>query len=298
MYYTKEDIAKLLTLSIESVALALGLLVERHCCPCPSHPDSNPSMHFYASTNRFFCFSCRKGGNVIDLVKLVLGVGFIDACNWLVAYSNDASIYGQHNSCNQCDSCSEKEFNASKYERYFEHPYLNKPACDFLFLQRKLHPTVIGQCRLSSWKNWLQIPYFDLDGRLIDVQFRNLGSSGPRFKFPSGSHASLYNLPVLKTLSPGEELFIAEGCSDCWSLLSSGHKAIAIPSATTFGNQMLEELSIINSQLSIRWSMYPDADEPGEQLYQRLCKSLPVIRHSLPYGCKDFSNLYLKNLCY
>ena len=52
------------------------------------------------------------------------------------------------------------------------------------------------------------------------------------------------------------------------------------------------------SLLPTRWSMYPDADEPGEQLYQQLCKSLPVIRHSLPYGCKDFSNLYLKKLCY
>ena len=97
---------------------------------------------------------------------------------------------------------------------------------------------VVRWCRLTSWKDrkevpWLQIPYYDEEGRLVGVQNRNLVKGAlPRFRFPQGSECGIYNLPVLKRLKPGDELWIAEGCSDCWALLSAGHKAIAIPSAT------------------------------------------------------------------
>lgn len=35
-----------------------------------------------------------------------------------------------------------------------------------------------------------------------------------------------------KPTRPDDELWITEGCSDCWAMPSDGHKAIAIPSAT------------------------------------------------------------------
>lgn len=123
-------------------------------------------------------------------------------------------------------------FNPEKYRRFFEKPFINQAAGEFLFEKRHLDPRVVRWCRLTSWKNRLQIPYYDIDGTLTGVQWRNLGTEGPRFRFPYGSRCIIYNLPVLKLLKPGEELYIAEGCSDCWALLSSGHKAIAIPSAT------------------------------------------------------------------
>ena len=91
--------------------------------------------------------------------------------------------------------------------------------------------------KLVEWQKqgtpWLQIPYYDRSGRLTGVQNRNLIRGAlPRFRFPSGSKCGIYNLPVLNLLKPGEPLFITEGSSDCWAMLSAGHKAIAIPSAT------------------------------------------------------------------
>ena len=49
-------------------------------------------------------------------------------------------------------------------------------------------------------------------------------------------------------------------CSDCWAMLSAGHKAIAIPSATLLSQKDIEQLSIINSQLSISYHMFPDRE--------------------------------------
>ena len=37
----------------------------------------------------------------------------------------------------------------------------------------------------------------------------------------------------IRRLKPGDEMWISEGPSDCWALLSAGHKAVAIPSATS-----------------------------------------------------------------
>ena len=79
-------------------------------------------------------------------------------------------------------------------------------------------------------------------------------------------------------------------------MLSAGHKAIAIPSATLLSRKDVEQLSIINSQLSISYHMYPDNDTPGERLFLQLKEVLPNLQHhQLPVGCKDFSEYYLKD---
>ena len=173
---------------------------------------------------------------------------------------------------------------------------------------------------LTSWTdkkgvNWLQIPYFSTEGKLIGIQNRNLdyrkGGTGnaessendipagsnpaPRFRFPYGARCSIYNLPVVKMLKPGEKLFITEGCSDCWAMLSAGHKAIAIPSATLLKPEDKKWLAEIGSQLKIEWHMFPDKDAPGESLFLQLKEILPsLVHHQLPPECKDFSEYYLK----
>ena len=197
----------------------------------------------------------------------------------------------------------EVTFDASRYERFFERSWLNEAARRFLFEERRIDARVVRWCRLTSWTDrggvaWLQIPYYNIEGKLIGVQNRNLVKGGsPRFRFPSGSQCSLYNLPVLNRLKPGETLFIAEGCSDCWSLLSAGYKSIAIPSATLLTKKDAELLQSLSSERSIRFEMYPDCDAPGERLFLQLQQILPdLVHHQLPPGCKDFSDYYLTKI--
>ena len=129
----------------------------------------------------------------------------------------------------------------------------------------------------------------------MGIQNRNLvKGASPRFRFPQGAECTIYNLPVLNMLRPGEPLYITEGCSDCWAMLSAGHKAIAIPSATLLKQKDVELLSILNSKLLIKFEMYPDRDEPGERLFMQLKKMLPNLEHhQLPPNCKDYSEYYL-----
>ena len=293
----KLQLQKLRELPIEAVAERLGLQVSRHKCLCPFHADSHPSLSFKVSKNTYRCFVCGASGGPIDLVMNYLNKDFKEACRWL---SGDNSQLIIHNSQFQKNHEEPRGFDAARFERYFEHPFLNDEAQRFLFDERRLDPRVVRWCRLTSWKDkqgvpWLQIPYYNREGQLVGVQNRNLTRGIPRFRFPQGSQCGIYNLPILNLLKPGESLFITEGCSDCWAMLSAGHKAIAIPSATLLTKKDIEQLSIVNCELSIRFEMFPDRDAPGERLFLQLKEVLPsLVHHQLPPDCKDFSDLYLK----
>ena len=310
------ELQKLRDLPIEGVAERLGIEVVRHKALCPFHDDHHASLSFSVRRNTFRCFVCGEHGDTISLVMKLLRKNFREATEWL---NGGTALLNQRSDLNPLNQRSYPlPFEASRYARYFEHPWLSDEARRFLFEERRLDPRVVSWCRLTSWRDrrgvpWLQIPYYSREGRLIGVQNRNLVKGGqPRFRFPAGSECSIYNLPVLNRLKPGDELWITEGCSDCWAMLSSGRKAIAIPSATLLKATLArtkrpagyetslrdyenENFSIFNIQSSISLHMYPDRDEPGERLFLQLKELLPSLQHhQLPPSCKDYGEYYVK----
>ena len=385
----KYEIEKLRDLPIEEVASQLGLQVARHKSLCPFHSDHHASLSFNTRKNLCRCFVCMDESlDSIGLVMKSLHVDFPKACFWLAERNGILleKVWGRNGWRRDCRSSpaasavspassaastvsaassaasalsaasaaprsfdAPHSFDAARYARFFEHPWLNEAACRFLFDERKIDGRVARWCRLSSWTdrkgvNWLQIPYFDKEGRLVGIQNRNLdfhrksrptdsmdsektgknscptdftddtdskdsedskvsiGSKAdtdfeeaPRFRFPYGSQCGIYNLQVLNLLTPGERLFITEGCSDCWAMLSAGHKAIAIPSATLLKPEDRDVLAYISETFGVEWHMFPDRDAPGERLFLQLKEILPsLIHHQLPLGCKDFGEAYLK----
>ena len=358
-------------------------------------------------------------------------MSFPDACRWLANGTN--IILDTYRPRTPTADRPARPFDAARYARLFEHPWLSDEARTFLFTERRLDPRVVSWCRLTSWTDrqgthWLQTPYFDASGQLIGLQNRNLdygkqkgnegeedkrsvdkdkqeqgseakqgqaveakqgqgsetkqgqaveakqgqagdgkqgqagddkqgqssdgkqgqagdgkqgqagegkqgqagegkqgqagegkqgqagegkqgqGSDGkqgqvsecreaPRFRFPYGSRCTVYNLPVTAMLRPGEPLFITEGCSDCWAMLSAGHKAIAIPSATLLSQADKALLRDLAQRLGTSFHMFPDRDAPGERLFMQLREVLPGLQHhQLPVGCKDFSEYYVSAL--
>ena len=306
VFMEKYEIQKLRDLPIEKVAKEMGMKVEHHKTLCPFHDDHHASLSFNTRKNNCRCYVC-MGDSVgtIDLVMKYLGKDFLSACRWLAEVNG---VYLEASPDASSDASLSSSFDAGKYARFFEHPWLNGAARRFLFEERRIDERVARWCRLTSWTdrkgvNWLQIPYFDMEGKLIGIQNRNLDYKknqkmlvdAPRFRFPYGARCSIYNLPVVKMLKPGERLFITEGCSDCWAMLSAGHKAIAIPSATLLKPEDKKWLAEMGELLHTEWHMFPDRDAPGESLFMQLKEILPqLVHHQLPPECKDFSEYYLK----
>lgn len=379
----KSTTQRLRSLPVEAVAERLGLRVVRHKSLCPFHDDHHASLSFSTSRNTFRCFVCDAKGGTIDLVMRHLNMSFPDACRWLANGTN--IILDTYRPRTPTADRPARPFDAARYARLFEHPWLSDEARTFLFTERRLDPRVVSWCRLTSWTDrqgthWLQTPYFDASGQLIGLQNRNLdygkqkgdegeedkrsvdkdkqeqgseakqgraidakqgqgsetkqgqaveakqgqagdgkqgqGSEGkhgqgseskqgqgsesreaPRFRFPYGSRCTVYNLPVTAMLRPGEPLFITEGCSDCWAMLSAGHKAIAIPSATLLSQADKALLRDLAQRLGTSFHMFPDRDAPGERLFMQLREVLPGLQHhQLPVGCKDFAEYYVSAL--
>lgn len=398
----KEQLQRLRSLPVEAVAERLGLRVVRHKSLCPFHDDHHASLSYSPSRNTFRCFVCDARGGTIDLVMRHLNMSFPDACRWLANGTN--IILDTYRPRTPTVDRAARPFDAARYARLFEHPWLSDEARTFLFTERRLNPRVVSWCRLTSWTDrqgthWLQTPYFDASGQLIGLQNRNLdygkqkgdegeetvadnkqgqgvdgeqgqgsegdgkqgqaidgkqgqgsenkqgqgsedkqgqavkgdgkqgqGSEGkqeqavesdgkqgqavegkqgqgsecreaPRFRFPYGSRCTVYNLPVTAMLRPGEPLFITEGCSDCWAMLSAGHKAIAIPSATLLSQADKALLRDLAQRLGTSIHMFPDRDAPGERLFMQLREVLPGLQHhQLPVDCKDFAEYYVSAL--
>lgn len=210
------------------------------------------------------------------------------------------------------------------YQQMFRQMHLSESGQRFLFEERLLSPEALKVCQIVSTVQSvcmarvgcgvfdgpsLIFPYFDQEGRLVSVQSRYLGKKRPessfdmnkasldeakpkeipRFKFAPGSHRMIYGLDRLKDYPPDEPLLITEGPSDCWTALTLGIHAIAIPSATLFDRRFQGLLAGRNLHI------FPDQDEAGLSLYFELKKALPsLVYHQLPEGCKDLSEYYLK----
>ena len=316
------SIQKVREIPVEQAAEVLGLTVKRHKSLCPFHDDTVPSLTFNVRKNTFRCFVCDAHGGTIDLAMHLLNLKFADAVCWLaqsfgVAITEEmpkrfANITPRKVAPVKKSSplTPEPSPDIRHLSMLVAQTYLNEEAHRFLFDERKLHPAVVKWLGISSisspvpmssdyrssWFNApsLLIPYRDVDGKLLSVQARYLGQEGkPRFQFPRGSKCHIFNLPVLKLLQSGEELWISEGVSDCMALLSSGRKSIAIPSATLLKQEDVMLLSSFASSFSLSMHIYPDQDEPGRRLYFDLKACFPdLVYHQLPEGCKDFGQYW------
>ena len=307
-----EELDDIRATPIEKVADKMGIRVVRHKALCPFHQDRHPSLHFDIKRNRYKCFSCGASGNVIDLVMRYMNIGFKEAVEWMGAPPPP----GGGISCPPDTPAAllnpppggRGAVDIEYLSTLIAHPVINAEAAHFLYDERKIDPRVVKWCGLTSisepmpcWR-WgkafydapsLLIPYRDLDGRLLSVQGRYMGKEEkPRFRFPRGSHVGMYNKPVIRRLKSGDELWITEGPSDCWAMLSAGYKAVAIPSATSLTRA---DIALLRDGLpeGVSLHMYPDNDEPGMRLFEDLKRWFPELQgHVLPEGCKDFGEAW------
>ena len=318
-----EELDKARATPIEEVAGKLGMRVVRHTALCPFHNDKNPSLHFHRGKNRYKCFACGASGDVVDLVMRYNNVGFKEAVAEILEKKGEVLVVDDYH--DDLPQKNQKTPDIEYLSMLIAHPVLTEDARRFLFDERRIDPRVVEWCGLTSidvptpcWR-WgkafydapsLLIPYRDVDGRLLTVQGRRLEELkikelkikemgdedskhyAPRFRFPPGSQAGMYNKPVLRRLREGDELWITEGPSDCWAMLSAGRKAVAIPSATSLTT---DDTALLRDGVprGVTLHMMPDNDRPGMELFQTLKRFFPQLRgHVLPEGVKDFGEMW------
>ena len=109
----------------------------------------------------------RNSIGTIDLAMRYLGKDFPSACRWLAeehqiqleedSSSGKSSSFGgssgrgassgsSSDGSSSGDNSGKSSFDASRYARFFEHPWLNQAARRFLFEERKIDWRVVNWC--------------------------------------------------------------------------------------------------------------------------------------------------------
>lgn len=167
-------------------------------------------------------------------------------------------------------------------------------------IERLLKSNILYSGVYGTYSIWtapcILFPFYDIDGKLINIVSRRIDKCEPKDKFRSvaGVNTIPYNLPILKTMKKGDILCIMEGLTDTIAALSNGWKAIGLHGCT---NRLVEYHELIES---FHLVYYHDNDDAGRESYAKRKEELkqyfiPLDEGVIDKHYKDFSAYYAAN---
>lgn len=128
-----------------------GDFTHKSKCPLELHAfgDERTASFFVSEeTNKFYCFGCNSGGNIINLIELYLGKPFYEAAKWLLKFSEI--------SLDDIDSISKAE-KRNPEEMVLTHVYRSG-----ILVRDHLH-SVRGSNNYEKWCKWADKRFNKLD---------------------------------------------------------------------------------------------------------------------------------------
>ena len=160
-----------------------------------------------------------------------------------------------------------------------------------------LDPALLRQWHVGDGRragvDAVYIRYLDEQGEVVSTQWR-INLAGDRFR-RDGS-PTLYGLWRLGEYS-GQNLWVVEGVSDCWTLWHANMPCVAFPSNTPT-EAILRHFWDIATRFQNLY-LLPDSDDAGQGLVQRLAETCPpdlaqrVKVVPLPPNVKDSADLWV-----
>ena len=180
-------------------------------------------------------------------------------------------------------SLSQRESLNSAVSRY--HQSLEGSPAEEYLTQRGLSLSDVSKYRLgyvqdplpehTKYEGKLAIPYLRWHPRFgwgtVDIRFRALDDSKPKYQSMPGSRPRIYNTNAL--MDGGLEVGVCEGEIDAITLSLAGMPTAGFPGATTLQPHWL---SLFEGYTRV--NVFTDGDEAGEKFAQSIAKSLPTAR--------------------
>lgn len=274
---------------------------------CPLHNgDNKNSLTVFENDNSFYCFSCGKGGNIINFVAEHESCSYTEAIELLAIENN-------------IDISLDKEFQAEKtiYEanqRIAHNCYKKLDVVrEYLTKERGLSNDTMDNFYLGYDSNnsgkAIVIPLHDRNGRIVAFCKRYLGDISP--KYVNSKNNELYEkgeflfnaYRAKKMLANYQRLYICEGYIDAMSAYQQGLACVAYCGSELTKGQINEIRSIIKHTKNTTIMYAPDNDDVGQSKIQRtwekfyeLAPSLDVRVIKFPSDCKDFNEVLLKGM--
>jgi hypothetical protein len=258
---------------------------------CPFHEEKTPSFVVYHDTQRYKCFGCGASGDVVDFIQSTHRVSISEAIKILDGNKFDVRVI-------PVPMKKPKPVDAkikAGYEKIFKapQPYYAKRVPDGIKMERWKELGAAWSEKKDAW----MIPFRNAACEIIGFQFRSLKA----FKWAmDGSSLGLF-IPRIKVQ---EEVFIAEGATDCAALLSLGVYAIARPAAFACHDMLAGFIKAQKIKRAIIVSDYDpkvsknEVKSAGIDSALKLKLKLPCESRIIvpPNGCKDIREAVIAGL--
>lgn len=219
---------------------------------CPFHDDADPSLDVYGEKlERWGCYPCGKGGDVIDLVQEFEGTSFGDAIE--MAWALLLQV-GDWSGPTEGTSKAPFDFEAARATVEVSELQDPQPFYDYLGLkvaggQRAFEGVdpaeVVEAWRLGTKGDRIIIPFYDRSGALVTYKWRTAGTK-PMSVAGSRFGEVLYG--EWRDTDPTRTVVLTEGESDAWAAdadLDGSYVVLGLPSGatTTPGPKQVEPLT-------------------------------------------------------
>ena len=286
---------------------------------CPFHEETEGSFTVYADTQRFYCFGCGLGGDVLDFIQRSEGVDLPEAIRWLGAAPERpvrTAPPPPRSVATEPGLLRHAALLTAAMRCYARQLQLDEPAQAYLASRgigaeaaRRLG---LGYCSGHGLHSWLRDAGFDarrvLDSGLVSEgreRFRGMivvpdlvagrvnwlagraihPRARPRFQALPGAKPVL-GLSRLPAASPW--IVVAEGLFD-WLVLAGW----GLPAVAALGTQAMDRLaSALQDQARVFLAF--DADDAGREAASQLTDLLGSHRTrlvSLPPGVSDVADV-------
>lgn len=276
---------------VKRVLAGSGVTVEKeaeseYIVFCPFHSNHRtPAGEINKYTGLFFCFSCGKTADLIELVMHFSNRTYFESVRFIKSKEVETDILSEVNS-KLTDKEEWTEFDMSVVQRLHEQALSSERAKEY-FIKRKITKESVIKFKLGYSENqdMISIPVFNHEGLCVGFVARSI--EGKDFKNTTKLPKSklLFNLNRVKTAS---KVYVVESSFDAIRLDQVGFPAVATLGANVSSKQ-IDLLQRYFSDIII----IADNDEAGgnmkEKIVERLDGNVTVINLDKQY--KDIGDM-------
>ena len=298
----RRDQTNLYTASqVKRVLSGSGVTVEKeaeseYIVYCPFHSNSRtPAGEINKFTGLFFCFSCGKTADLIELVMHFSNRTYFESIRFIKSKEVETDIVSDINS-KLIQKEEWTEFDTSIVQRLHEQALSSERAKEY-FIKRKITKESVIKFRLgySETQDMVSIPIYNHEGLCVGFVARSI--EGKEFKNTTKLPKSklLFNLNNIKTAS---RVYVVESSFDAIRLDQVGFPAVATLGANVSSKQLDLLQKYFNDIIIIA-----DNDEAGgnmkEKIIERLSGNVTVINLDKKYkDIGDMDDMSIKELEY
>jgi len=257
---------------VKRVLAGSGVTVEKeaeseYIVFCPFHSNHRtPAGEINKYSGLFFCFSCGKTADLIELVMHFSNRTYFESVRFIKSKEVETDILSEVNS-KLVEKEEWTEFDMSIVQRLHEQALLSERAKEY-FIKRKITKESVIKFKLGYSENqdMISIPVFNHDGLCVGFVARSIENKDFKNTPKLPKSKLLFNLNNTKTAS---KVYVVESSFDAIRLSQVG-----IPAVATLGaNISSKQIKLLEKYFSDIF-LIADNDEAGEKMKSRLKDSL------------------------